>query len=92
MVSYVRRGWPQTEALKQATREHAIDWKAKPSIKRQRRPEKEAPQIKRQRIGVRTGNHYRGREVCKPHNDIRGCTKRPQDCTNNRHMLRRPEE
>ena len=36
MVEYMRQGWPQSEALIQSRREHAIDWRASPHQKRVR--------------------------------------------------------
>ena len=81
MTHYMRRSWPQSEALAQARREHSIDWRAMPS--RRSRPNDEdepsTPPAKRQRQ-MRTGGHFQGREVCKPFNDARGCTKQEKLC------------
>ena len=79
MVNYMRRGWPHSEAIVQAKREHAIDWRASPTLKRARSPEVEKSS-KRPKVNLRTANHYAGKEVCKPHNDSRGCSKRAGDC------------
>ena len=78
MTHYMRRGWPQVEALGQARREHAIDWRAVPS-KRSRSPE--TPQaLDRNPKVVKTAGHLNGKEICKPFNDARGCAKSPQQC------------
>ena len=84
MVMKMRQGWPQTEALRAARREHAIDWKTPPITPNKRArgesPEPMSPDAKRQRNGGRTGLHYNGKEICKPHNDQRGCTKGEAQC------------
>ena len=54
-----------------------IDWRVQPeSPPRERKPEVAA--------AVKTGLHFNGREVCKPHNDPRGCTREESQCPNKR--------
>ena len=85
MVSYMRRGWPQCEALKQARREHMIDWRVQPRKRgRSESPPKERKPKVAATVMTKTGLHFNGREVCKPHNDPRGCTRKESQCPNKR--------
>ena len=38
---------------------------------------------------VKTGLHFNGREVCKPHNDPRGCTRKESQCPDKRALTAR---
>ena len=76
MVHYMRQGWPQSEALIQARREHAIDWKASYHSRKRPMEDTEEKSSKRQR----TGSHHGGKEVCKPFNDQRGCSAKEENC------------
>jgi hypothetical protein len=41
MVSLMRQGWPQGEALREARREHSVDWYVKPHRERVEQPQRE---------------------------------------------------
>jgi hypothetical protein len=96
MVSMMRQGWAQGEALSHAWAERMVQWTTVLEPVRDRTPPRdrrdhvnEQPSTKkRQRDAERvsgdkplTGTHTaRGWKICKRYNDARSCTKREDQC------------
>ena len=78
MVVYVRQGWSQGEALKQAVIEHRVDWRSSPTggsvveddlqtgQPGSKRPRNEGHKKK-------FAQHYQGKQICRAFNDGSNC-------------------
>ena len=78
MVVYVRQGWSQGEALKQAVIEHRVDWRSSPTggsvveddlqtgQPGSKRPRNEGHKKK-------FAQHFKGQQICRAFNDGSNC-------------------
>ena len=82
MVVYVRQGWSQGEALKQAVIDHRVDWRSSPSggavVEEDLTGRPGAKKHKGQGNSSQASfaQHFGGKEICKAFNDNRGCKGR----------------
>ena len=93
MVGYMRRGWPQGEALTQSRLEQQIEWKLTiPSLQLGQQEKDRSRSPKRGRDysppkATRAPNQrqnlcdtFNNALICKKHNDSRGCSYAERDC------------
>ena len=76
MCTYMRGGWSQGEALRQALIEHRVDWQTAPVATFHRAdPHQDGPAHKKPKKegGAPSARTHKGKEICKAFNDQRGC-------------------
>jgi len=95
MVKYLRRGWPQGEALEQALADTQVHWSMGPDAAPAHPAKRSLPAefaeaesdspTKKPRTGPgKTGSSYKGQAICKKFNDNRGCTASEKHCPDKR--------
>ena len=83
MVALMKQGFPQGEALEQALLDTAVQWSVVPTAHTKRpfptNDQHQLPQKQKTVTKLASGD-----EICKKHNDNRGCRKDPAKCPDGR--------
>ena len=85
MVELMRSGWPQGEALIKAIAEMEIAWSIPPDAGQAAKSNGNntqnngEPNSKRQK---HINHDENGKQICKPRNDVRGCSGNGKRCPN----------